>query len=541
MSLIKLSFKNFINSQNKIVIFLLLTSFIFDLLTIFSPGWGKLGILTWLMMFIVIFKTSLEWLKDLIKGSFKHKTFFTLLSLAIFCLLIFYHASNRHSLSGETAMEINCFLNHLRNAEDAGFHQTCLFEYPAKQFLIPSLPSLVFGRDLFALNIGGSIYLLLGVFMLATALFSMEKDTKKTDILAGISVICLLHFYYFNFIAFTQFEQSIFPLSFGLGLVGLYLKFEKVRNPKYLLIAGIVLQFLIYSYTTSLALIGLAVVYLIWELASSKNNQKLKKYLAFIIITTIVGLIISFNIRGDVKLTSDNRTISDYWPIAKETAEILLFRDTVSPWTSPLLYVLMVFSILKLLTKPNIKKISVILWITATTLASTFMVGYASPPAHFALYRFLIAVPVLITMIYFFLANLKLETKFLIMIYFFVLATGLNYHLQYFRGIEASSRIPFFKWLATKVDIKKKAEIDLSSIDHNDFLSMNDTMQYFLPNLEQEQLITDPNSCSIESRGLYVFPDNHWCQSRIMSNSKVQFLGKYQYQPALTINLFQVK
>ncbi len=390
----KISLKQFCNFSGYLILILLV---ILNFLSLIFPILGRLGTYCWILSFFYLLFFLIKSWQTIFKA--KYCPIYTILVLLLFLVFIIRSIPTMISFNGESTKVIACSLSNFNNEVDYGYNKTCLYGYPARQYLIPSLPSLL-QRSLINLNIGGSIYLIFGLLIFSSNALRFLKFSKNGDSITAISLGLLLHFHYFNYFAFT-FEQSIFPLSFGLIIGGLILNYLNKKDKFPLYLFGLCFFYLIYSYTSSLALMTLfMLVIFIFSIQSFRKKENKNGFILMaILLISIVTLFISFNYRTDVnifdnQIRSQELLIDD---VLKGFSHLFLKSDGDS-FTSPFLFpFFFLLIILPIFIFPNWFSLTIVFWMLLTIIMSIISKGLMYYPIFFRVHRSIVIIPVLLT------------------------------------------------------------------------------------------------------------------------------------------------
>jgi hypothetical protein len=488
------------NIYSFILILVVLGLFGVDMSSMLFPPLGKLGTGLWFFSYLFFFIFAIKSLLTILGNGLsclKNRSFsgwVTPLVLFVWFYIVITNIPLAKNVSYESTQQIAQTLNILKTSDDLGFHKSCFLGYPARQFFLPALPSIVWGRNITALNTGGCLYFLLGLFIFSSGVLANFSDKTKGDIFCGLLLSLLFHAYYVNYQLF-YFEQSIFPFSLGLIACGLFLHFWV--NPSWE-IAGLLalsLLYLIFSYTPSLALFGLSIPALLYLYFKVPLPLPKRRFLILTGIICLAGFIISLKIRSDIVIarpanpTSWTEVTTKTW----ETAEHLLFQTRGKPIVSPVfncIFLLGLFTSLFFVYGWEMCLLA--LWILATLALSVLSKGWAAPPPDFALHRANIIFPVFLAMGVKFLQTTRIELKnrtCLILFLFFFL-TGIYYQTIFLKsnGFEMRQRhVELSVWAAKSLPLKSAGSsvhfyFDPSLKDQYLYWNSNDCLRYFIPN-----------------------------------------------------------
>jgi hypothetical protein len=246
--------------------------------------------------------------------------------------ILIFGAFQPQFLSSESTQEISCFLNQFHPPE-YGFFSNCFLGYPSRQFIIPSIPTLVFGRSLWTLQIGNSLYMLMGIPVFLYGLLRYFHNVKHKDILLACTLATLFHFGAFTKAVFL-YEQSGYPVGFAFFLTGLWLLY--VSHPSFSVLAmiGAFLHISLNAYTPALALLfGSAGMLL--GILFAKHLSRLQR-IAILWMLVLVGcsFFCTLSTRSDIRIISP-QTYQNMVESLVTGWHHILFITLQIPFTSP--------------------------------------------------------------------------------------------------------------------------------------------------------------------------------------------------------------
>ena len=195
-----------------------------------------------------------------IKEDSKNKTYLIpAVFLAILLFFIFQIGNYSFSdLSYEATQETVSGLDAFKTA-DWNYTGLGFTGYPIKQYLIYALPTLVLGRNFFALNLGFAIPFLTGLTLLFIELRKFLRFKGLDEKFALLPILMISFFPYIDEFYYI-FEQTITPVSFSMIIIALFLRV--IRRPS--LFSFTLFAFnacmLPFLYTPTLAFMGLVLV-----------------------------------------------------------------------------------------------------------------------------------------------------------------------------------------------------------------------------------------------------------------------------------------
>lgn len=604
MNLIRPSFNRFLSTVLGISLIGILTADI-AIWVKSEPAWiGLVGWVGWVLSFVVLVFYLTPRLTKILKTYWQQRQFLTLISLILLLILVGFSLTNKFSLSGETTQEVNCVLSlPWRLSPSYGWEQSCFLGYPIQQYLLPALPSQFLGRTQLALNLGGTVYFWLGAASLVVGVYSFVSGRKAkqamsstintsakkisnnqqsikpdldyshlslqhlqlADHLTAIGLVSLIHFRYFNHFLLTQFEQSQYPLSLGLILLGLLLSSSysawldhENRLPRWLFAAGLIWASKLY--TPALALIPLGILW--WMMTSltelmkaiiqpktcskarSKPGSKTRRLpwikigteillLSAVVITTMASL----KFRSDLKLTGEN---SSTWFQIKSELSSLLTHLTYNPqgnrffsWTMTIFFWLVI--ILAGWLTSSFSSIVVIGWILITTAVASLAQGYAYYGLDFRVHRALVMIPAWIYLVVkmgrqLFLKFRPNKNKFkryhqaLIGIWLWLLISGGWYYRQFLQQATPAKYLSFIRFAQTKLPTETAGKLYLGPRAQQQFISLNDNWQYFYPDLKLKQ--SGLSTCTLAS-GYWLLHSSHRCWPLASQNHDLIIKGYF--------------
>ncbi len=480
------------------MIYIVFTAIFFaDIATLILPYFGKIGMVLWAISYIFFFMYAFKSFGHLVQQIWIKKHFITLLIVIIMIGIVLDHTTNPSRLWHETTQEIGCMLHQLSTADDWGFHKNCFLNgYPTQQYLLPSIPSLLWGRTLFALNFGGCLYFILGILIFSSALNRyLTHHFDNPDLLGAIILSFLPHFYQVQKLLF-HYEQSIFPFSFMLIACGLFLQFLLFGFTHEIIgLIGLLCFYLINVYTTGLSCYGLVVVTILY-LALTKKIPINKKIILFsIVVISIIFLIVSFSYRGKVSIldsTTFNFTNAIH-DVLEACVYIVYPKDSIG-FASPLLTFLLPMTIICAISFSfGRQAVFAGLWCIATMVFAVTSAGYVTYGIPYRLHRMIQIIPVVMILAIYILQHMELHcvkkgfVLFLCLLVIFF--SGILYHNQSTLPDHIVKRYYYFSaWINMVLFDKYPREHKLNLFFDPNFRYLypiaKDYLMYFLPNGE---------------------------------------------------------
>lgn len=488
-------------------VLLFTTLALFFLLTIVSrwyPFLGKVGVTVWYMSYLLFFILAIQNLGFILKNVFQKRFIATSAVILFLIILVCSHLNDAQSISFETANQTTCIINHLKNASDGGFNQTCMNGYPARQYLLSSIPTILFGPSLWTLHLGGSLYFFLGLIIFSGSALRRFDDYKMGDFTIATVLASILHIYYFNHFMFI-YEQSIFPFSMTLIAAGLLLDFENEISLWPIMFLGLLSFWLIFGYTTGIAVFFL-LSFILFCSMFKKNQPKMIRIVTFcVLVFSIIGFWLSLGTRGDIHIREGtlsntqlkNDLIGAFKHIVWQEQGNTMVSSTING-----IFLFIVFS--ALLFMFGWEGFVLGAWMISVLIFSVISKGYWYYPIDFRLHRALIIFPFIFFLIVKKLDKTEIRSKktayAFIVVFLFILLTGIAFHHKHISSRKESRNNQITKWMTTnfpKQYIGKENHIFFATpnagpIDDS-YSSQNDYVAYFLPGSKSE--VVD-SSCS---------------------------------------------
>lgn len=501
------------------LIFILNSVNLFFASSLSSRYLNQIGNLNWILSYLLITIFSLFCLIKILQFSFKKKKFFSLLALSVLISLALYESFQLRNVSHETTQQVACVLNEKYFGEK--FNSSCFLGYPARQYLIQALPSFALGRSVFSLNLGGLLYFIPAILIFIASYLKFNKNENGSeDRVIGIGIMLLLQFHYLNHFLFHFFEQSIFPLSLGFLNLGLLNFYKDNHDKKYLLLFVISLQHLIFAYTPALALVPLLIAFLLY--INLKKERKIKNILAVVIVIliTLSSFLVSGKYRTDIRIFKPDRpkTLFDQTSIndIQTTITHLFIKPQGVVFAQPFI-MLMLISFMLLISFKNRFHFLVLFWAITTIIISTQSNGYNFYGLDFRAHRVMVVIPVFIYYFVLFFTKIFKSKKSSQIINFisvfmmlFLIIFGLKNNRLYMNTQATDDRTLLSLWLQKNISSTQPLKIYI--IDpkpYQDFISINDKLQYFQPQLKA--IITSQTEYCFYGEGVYITDQSSSC------------------------------
>ena len=331
---------------------------------------------------------------------------------------------NYADINADAAQQAAAGINAMESA-DWNYTGTAFLGYPARQYIIAALPSLIFGRSIFTFQLGFAFPFLIGLTLIY---FELRKWLENKGLKEEYALLPVYSIVAFRFIAeyYLNFEQAITPVALAMICSALFL--NMIRQPNLIIAIGLSWTgcLCIDSYTPVLAYLGLLgcliLVYLIYSL---KNNySEIKAYgirsQIFPIIEVFSGIEITFlfffaatilGSRSDrINETRESINIPSF---CLETWKEF-FTDQNAIFLGMFSGILLLYLMLAISFRLKFYDFIIACWTLAVIFLSQYLVGYTSYEKQWILQRNMIIIPVLVLAISFAVGRMILRKQLVI-------------------------------------------------------------------------------------------------------------------------------
>lgn len=311
------------------------------------------------------------------------------------------------NLNGEAAQQLAAGLD-LSASRDLGYTKGAFLAYPARQYVVAAVPSMLLGRGIWPLRLGYAIPVWAGMLVCYCGLRALFASWGADTRLAAVTVLSFFTFpYVFGFL--QRYEQTALPLAFAMQAIGWGLlclvRPTPFRFASLLWPCGMVAT----TYTPGVAFWGLCLVFFV-GLAHSRWREHRPEALAWLscaIFQTAVGCA-SFLVRLDLRLQPREGGLQKGYVTG---LKIFFFGDPFFFLSPILLLPVILYLLWALALRGGLAHFVLGAWCLATCAISIAAHGVASPSADVALQRALVIVPVLVTGMAWALQRLALQRR----------------------------------------------------------------------------------------------------------------------------------
>ena len=352
-----------------------------------SRAWALMGVAYFAATGMLIVGSLLS---DLRKG----KCFFALLVIGL-AIMVFYRLGDMYHLqiNYESAKQLASFLKFNIHHPDWGYTGHAFVGYPARQFIIVAIPSLLFGNEVFWLQFGYAMLFYSGVLCFFLGVRHYFSTKQHGELWALVTVLSCFTFPYLMQYLYNM-EQIILPIALVMHALGWFLlSLEKLTATRVVILAWIG-GLLGTSYTPALAawiLFQIFFLLVLVQAAREKRRAQIVLWVSVCAYTLTFGLC-SFLTRIDVRLG----------PQPGHSAESLLtalkvfFLGHPQEYMPPVLAILVaIFFLLALTGRLGFIKWITAVWLLVVVYFSASSGGYAPYDPVFTLYRSILLIPVM--------------------------------------------------------------------------------------------------------------------------------------------------
>ena len=352
-----------------------------------SRAWAFMGIAYFAATAILIVGALLSDLR-------KRKFVFALLVIGL-GIMVFYRLGDMYHLqiNYESAEQLASFLKDNIHKPDWGYTAGAFVGYPARQFIIVAIPSLLFGNEVFWLQFGYAILFYSGVVCFFLGVRHYFSIKQHSELWALFTVISCFTFPYLMRYLFNM-EQIILPIAFVMHALGWFLlSLEKLTAGRALIVAWIT-GLLGTSYTPALAAwVLFQSFFLLLLLRAARHGRRAQLVLwASVWAYTLTFGLCSFVTRIDVRLTRQPGHSTE----SLLTALQVFFLGHPQKYMPPVVAIFVaIFFLLALTGRLGLIKWITAAWLLAVIYFSATSGGYAQYDPVYTLYRSILLIPVM--------------------------------------------------------------------------------------------------------------------------------------------------
>jgi hypothetical protein len=349
----------------------------------------------WAFMGIAYFTATTTLIVGALLRDLRRRNFVFALLVIGLGIMVFYGLGNIYHLqiNYESAEELSSFLKDNLHKPDWGYTAAAFVGYPARQFIIVAIPSLLFGNEVFWLQFGYAVLFYSGVLCFFLGVRQYFSIKLHDELWALFTVLSCFTFPYLMQYLYNM-EQTLLPIALVMHALGWFLlSMEKLTAGRAVIIAWIS-GLLGTSYTPALAAwMLLQVFFLLLLLREARRGRRAQMVLwASVCTYTLTVGLCSFVTRIDLRLTPQPGHSTE----SLLTALKVVFLGQPQQYMPAVLAILVgVFLLLALTGRLGFIKWITAAWLLAVIYFSATSGGYAQYDPVYTLYRSILMIPVM--------------------------------------------------------------------------------------------------------------------------------------------------
>ena len=490
---------------------LLLALLLLDVTSLLLAPLGRVGVVLWWLSWVALGVHAAACLRRTVADArATGQGWVTLAVIAGLVALVFAGTLDSRLVHFETCHELGCAVGHFSSDPGWGYNQTCLFDYPARQFLVPAVPTLLFGRSYFALTFGSFLYFLIALPIFARGLLDELAGRRHADLATAVILTFPLHLRYFNHFMFA-FEESIYPFLNAMIFTGLALQLRRRDDPALLPLVGLGMLHMVWGYTTSFALFGLATVWLAHRLIAGPVRSQIERRLTVMVLgVSMASFGLSWLVRADFHVLGGRSAGELLADIDEAIRHLVLFPpEAGAAFMSAFLYPFVLLAVLGAFAfLDGWRGVVVGAWALAVLLAALVLHGYWYYHVPLRVHRWLVAFPLLFALLAAFASRLTAPPRWgrrlLVAVLAGSLVTGWTFHHAYVWSREPSPQLALARFLAQRLPPGAEPGslllvTELMALDEHQRDSYANHWQfllYFLPALDATAVVGEVEHCS---------------------------------------------
>ena len=358
-----------------------------ELAVIASHAWAVMGVAYFTATAVLIVGSLLS---DWWKGKFV----FTLLVIGL-AIMVYYRLGDMYHLqiNYESASQLASFLKFNIHRPDWGYTGTAFVGYPARQFIIVAIPSLLFGNEVVWLQFGYATLFYSGVLCFYLGVRHYFAAKQISELWALVTVVSCFIFPYLILYIYNM-EQILVPISLVTHALGwLLLSLEKLTVPRVLILAWIS-GLLGTSYTPTLAAWALFQSFFFLLMVRAARE---KRWVEIVLWFSVLAYTATFGLCSN--LTRTDTRLGPHPGLAQESllkGFKVFFLGHPQPYMPTVVAVFVaIFFLLALTGRLGLIKWITAVWMLGVIYFSATANGYAPYDPAFTLYRSILLIPIL--------------------------------------------------------------------------------------------------------------------------------------------------
>ena len=312
-------------------------------------------------------------------------------------IMVFYGLGNFYHLpiNYESAAELASFLKYNIHKPDWGYTLGGYGGKPARQFIIPAIPSLLFGNDVFWLHFGYAIVFYSGVLCFFLGVRHYFSIKQHGELWALFTVLSCFTFPQLMEARYGMgMDQAILPVTFVMHALGWFLlSLEKLTPPRVLILAWIA-GLLGTSYTPALAAWMLFQSFFLFVLVRGARQGRRAQIVLWVSVwayTLTFGLC-SFLTRGDINLTPQAGHSAQSFLIGLKVFFLGYPREYMP---APIAILVAIFFLLALTGRLGFIKWITAGWFLVVVYFSATSAGYSQYDPVYTMSRSILLIPIM--------------------------------------------------------------------------------------------------------------------------------------------------
>ncbi|OGG00722.1 hypothetical protein A2153_00330 [Candidatus Gottesmanbacteria bacterium RBG_16_38_7b] len=474
------------------------------------------------------------------------KNFWGILSILFIVIVVSYNLENFPLfLSGETTQHLAASLTNWKEP-DLGFTRTIQLGFPSRQFLLLSLPSLIFGQSIITER---SMYLFIfvfGILMFYTGLRVYYRNKPQINQVSSLLILAITSIPAVQTL-YRIFDIPILPMSFFFISIGLFTISQVYKSVWAITAFTWSLTMLATTYTPGISawifMTGITFMLILKNLFKSKDYYFTYLLSICLLVSITIGLNALF-FRSDIRINdTDMPTNQENISKVISTYEYVFVKN-FDMWgiQMPFLgYVMFVPVVLYLvggiLGIWGIPHFIFSIWVLTTITIAGLSKGYSNPSPLWAVYRQPVILPVILTGLADVVIQKKITIPNKILYLLFIILIGYSLYISANLieswNINSTSdlRLPVLRdalKTARKYSINPRSPIQLVTYAQNPELKfMPDHLLYFFPNAQYD---VPENSCLNNfdlRKNALIYTNNNSCFQYLQQKGLFQFENFY--------------
>lgn len=500
---------------------------------IFGEMASRIALYVWIIMGIYYLVKSIHLVVITISEDIRGKKFLGILAIFFVAFLFFYNTGFTSSINHESTQQAVGALENIK-LPDFGYTKTAFLGYPSRQYLLTTIPTFIFGKYPWTLNLGYIYPVIFGILVFYSGIQKLFHSHPHKNEIASLAIFFIFLCNYT--LPFTlHFEQSIIPLALTLQAAAWII--VTIKNPtKYNLIALIWIgTMLATTYTPGLAswyFIIAALMYLVSKKIKAKKYSQAANWLAVVIPIVVFGLLSTYLIITSTENKSFAPGYVDFESLKNIYLEglfIFLSLDPARSFFHPIIFLpIWAYITSSIIGLNGIKNTVIAMWVGAVVSASVLMHGYANPPPDLSIHRSMVILPILCTALFVWFDEHKLlqNKKVLLFMYFSAMLYIPHIGSRNLYMLNKSDprtgivkEVIISRDIATKNSQKQAKNMQIIVNSTNDAVySLNDMLPYFLDGIKYN--LKFEKECSLPSNikeKIIFFTDSEYCADYIFN------------------------